>query len=134
MGSPTHETDILNCNRNLYVTQADKVSEWELQNGLFAEGYDRNSDGLADIVTFSHTRGPTSSGDEPQVEHDPHPLFYIVDIDFDQLMDAVYIDVGGLGKCDEIILYEDLTIPHGPQFKMTPEMRGARESVIGVFE
>lgn len=74
-----------------------------LSNGMYAEAYDSDGDGVVDIVTLSHMVGD---------KHDTHPVFYMVDLDKDGQPDQVFIDKVGKGKCSDIVLYEDLTIPH----------------------
>jgi hypothetical protein len=81
------------------------VKESTQPNGLVLEGYDTNKDGKADITTLSHNEGAWGS-------HRAFPLFYLLDLDFDGEPDAVYIDREGFGFCTDIMLYEDLNMPH----------------------
>lgn len=95
---------------------ADRVVD---SNGLLLEEYDTNGDGKPDLATLSHIEG---NG------HKKHPLFYIVDRDFDDVPDFIYIDKKGDGRCRDIVLYEDLTIPHdtGLNFKEQTQTQKGR--------
>lgn len=110
-----HDAEILQCGNNLHVDHAKKIEEWVLQNGLLAEAYDRNDDGKADIVTLSVVTGHKEDGENVVIEHRPHPLFYEVDVDYDTVLDAVYIDRVGNGVCNDIVLYQDMSEPRLPE-------------------
>jgi hypothetical protein len=103
-----HDTEILRCRNNLQIDAVEKVAEYLLPNGLLEEDYDRNGDGTADILTLSYVRASHPDG---QIDHDPHPVFYIADLDFDGNADVVYIDKYGAGQCEDIVLYRDLRVP-----------------------
>lgn len=113
-----HDAAITGCNANLRIEHVAKVKEWVLPNGLLAEAYDRNGDGVHDIVALSVIKGTEVVDGETRVLHDEHPMFYLVDLDMQRdaegklAPERVYIDKVGAGKCEDIVLYEDLTIPH----------------------
>ena len=106
-GAEGHSKAITECSNNILYKQAAKMAEdsiWPFNN-LYVEHYDTNNDGKIDIETLSPVRG-----DALHIEHLPNPTFWIVDKDLDGLPDVIYIDKGGLGKCDDIVLYEDLNL------------------------
>jgi hypothetical protein len=92
----------------------------DLENGLVMEAYDTDKDGKADVLTLSH--------DEIGSDHRPFPLFYMIDLDQDEQPDAVYVDREGNGFCSDIVLYEDLTMPHdgGLEFKEDTQTKKGR--------
>lgn len=98
-----HSEAIVQCKGNILYKEAKKVDQDALlsSNGLYAEHYDTNGDGKFDVLTLSYT-------DLSDKQHNAYPVFWIVDLDFDGEPDAVYIDKKGLGKCSDIVLYEDL--------------------------
>lgn len=111
-----HDEAILYCNRNLTVAHVKKVFEQiDASNGLLSEGYDRNDDGKADIIAQSSIIGATN--EEGFTPHRANPVFWFVDIDFDGKGDKVYIDTHGEGRCEDIVLYVDLTLPRGDREK-----------------
>ena len=101
--SYAHSDAILNCNQNIKYSEAVKVPPDVLltDRGIYVEHYDTNGDGKFDVAVFSHsnTDGRT---------HRENPIFWMVDLDFDTVPDAVYIDKKGLGICTDIVLFEDL--------------------------
>ena len=99
-----HDGEIIHCDRNLKIKAVKKLGERVNPNGTVSEAYDRNRDGQPDIEAISHIK----SMDGKKVIHDPHPFLYVVDLDFDGVPDAVYIDKSGIGNCDDIVLYKDL--------------------------
>jgi hypothetical protein len=98
-----HSDAIVKCKGNIKYSKAVKVGVDEIlaTNGLYAEHYDTNGDGKFDIITLSHT-------DLADKRHRVNPVFWIVDKDYDGIPDAIYIDKKGLGKCTDIVLYQDL--------------------------
>lgn len=64
-----------------------------------AQEYDRNKDGLTDLISLSHRLGEK-------------PVYYLVDQNQDGFWDIAFIDKVGLGNPADIVLYEDLTKPH----------------------
>ena len=98
-----HSDAIVKCKGNIKYSTAVKVHEDLLfsSNGLYAEYYDTNGDGKYDVITLSSTNLTNTT-------HRVNPVFWIVDTDFDGTPDAVYIDKKGLGKCPDIVLYQDL--------------------------
>lgn len=104
--SEAHSKEITQCRENIVYQKADLVAgPILLDSGLVVEAYDTNGDKKPDVVVFSHFKGDGT--------HSEHPIFWMVDIDFDGVEDAVYIDKRGLGVCTDIVLYEDLYGP-GP--------------------
>lgn len=101
-----HDTEILQCSKNLKVEKVEKITENINPNGTLSEAYDRNGDGKIDIEAISHMSATKV------FEHAEHPFLYVVDLDFDGQPDAVYVDKSGIGKCEDIVLYRDLTEPH----------------------
>jgi hypothetical protein len=107
-----HDTEILQCDRNLKVESVKKLDERINPNGTVSEAYDRNGDGNIDIEAVSHIIASRQDGGAVVYDHVPHPFLYIVDLDYDGVPDAVYVDKSGEGRCDDIVLYLDLTKPH----------------------
>lgn len=101
-----HSREITECKGNIVYKQAKQMGPAYVveSNGLIAEEYDTNNDNRTDVIALSHPHGAS---------HSPHPVFWIVDLDHDGDADAVYIDKKGLGKCTDIVLYQDLTKPLG---------------------
>ena len=107
--SHAHDDAILRCDRNIKIDRAVKVDEQTLTNGLLAEHYDRNGDGLVDIHVYSAITG--FMDDNGYVPHKAFPIFWHVDLDFNGKVDKVYVDIHGEGRCDDIVLYLDLNAP-----------------------
>lgn len=107
-----HDTEILQCSKNLKVEKVEKIAENINPNGTLSEAYDRNGDGKIDIEAISHMSATKLETGAIVFEHAEHPFLYVVDLDFDGQPDAVYVDKSGVGKCDDIVLYKDLTEPH----------------------
>lgn len=103
-----HSKAIVQCKGNIKYSKAVKVKPDAIVvgTGLYAEHYDTNDDGEFDVVTLSHTELGVNN-------HRSNPVFWIVDLDFDGTPDAIYIDKQGLGKCEDIVLYEDLNLAAG---------------------
>lgn len=101
-----HSREITSCKGNIPYKEAKQIgSPYVLDsNGLIAEDYDTNGDGKPDVTAYSHPDG---------TKHKPHPVFWAVDLNYDGLYDFIYIDKKGLGKCTDIVLYEDLNKPTG---------------------
>ncbi len=76
--------------------------------GLLFELYDRDGDGTADLGVMSHVRDVKATKKGVMLKHDTTPLFYFVG----EGPDLVFIDKFGNGKCEDIVLYEDLRMPH----------------------
>lgn len=91
-------------------------------NGLVGERYDRNRDGMVDVEVLSAVTGVRYNHETGSlvVEHEPRPMLWIVDVDFDGLPDVVYNDEGGEGKCQDIKLYRDLRQQQDPHRSATP--------------
>lgn len=108
-----HSTEIVKCGNNIKYSKAVFVEDWSLPNGLLAEAYDTNGDGKTDVVALSAIKKtqPTQSG--VRVEHNIHPIFWLVDLDLDGEPDKVFVDKKGEGLCSDIVLYKDLTEPQG---------------------
>lgn len=110
-----HPGQITVCNPDLKGKKVRYIGDGMLQNGMYAEAYDTNGDKKPDVITWSHVhateRVKSKKKDNVKVIHDPFPVFYLVDLDFDGRIDKVYIDKTGEGNCKDIVLYEDLTLP-----------------------
>jgi hypothetical protein len=78
--------------------------------GLVFREYDLDGDGHPDLMTGRQIdrmmTEPTSSDGPAQIR----PLFYWVDRDADAAYDEVWVDQGGRGRCDEIVLYQQQTL------------------------
>jgi len=110
-----HTQEIIACTNNLVVKQAKLLSEDALPNGLYVERYDTNADGKTDIVALSTILSAKwIAPDKVEITHAAHPTFYLVDKDYDEEPDAVYVDKGAGGHCDDIVLYKDLRKPQTP--------------------
>lgn len=107
-----HDTEILKCDKNLKVEQVKKLGENINPNGTISEAYDRNGDEFVDIEAISHVNITRQETGAIVIDHAEHPFLYVVDLDFDGNPDMVYVDKSGLGKCEDIVLYKDLTVPH----------------------
>lgn len=103
-----HDTEIVQCERNLRVSAVDKLEEVINENGTVSELYDRNQDGEADIEAVSYLVAIEEHDGDVTYLHRPHPFLYIVDLDFDGNSDIVYVDKFGEGRCDDIVPYQDL--------------------------
>lgn len=101
-----HSKAITDCKGNIVYKQAKLMKPAYVveSNGLIAEEYDTNNDKQTDVIALSHPQG---------TGHNQNPIFWIVDLDFDGDAEAIYVDKNGLGKCTDIVLYEDLTTPLG---------------------
>jgi hypothetical protein len=104
MPAKAHDAAILRCSNNLVVKHVTKLSETINSNGTVSEWYDRNGDGKPDIEAISSILKQIVIS----VRHQEHPIFWVVDIDFDGLPDKVFTDIHGEGRCDDIVLYRDL--------------------------
>jgi hypothetical protein len=109
-----HSREITQCKGNIVYKKAERIGKPYVveSNGLIAEDYDTNGDKRTDVIALSHPDGAS---------HKEHPVFWIVDLDFDGEPDAVYIDKYGLGKCTDIVLYQDLTKPTFPKDVVDPK-------------
>ena len=74
--------------------------------GLVFREYDLDGDGHPDFMTgrqIDRMTAESSGGDgPPQIR----PSFYWVDRDADSAYDEMWVDQGGKGQCDEIVLYQ----------------------------
>lgn len=107
-----HDGEILKCDWNKNISKVEKLAEHINPNGTLSEAYDRNGDGNVDIEAISHMLAAKQENGIVVIEHSEHPFLYVVDLDYDGQPDAVYVDKSGVGKCQDIVLYEDLTEPH----------------------
>ena len=114
-----HDDAIVKCSNNIVYKSVTKLNEFRMENGLVDEHYDSNSDGLPDIHVLSSIRGV--SDEDGLTPHDPNPVFWIVDLDFDGFEDKVYIDLHGEGQCGDIRLYRDLSIGEVNPEQQEPE-------------
>ncbi len=69
--------------------------------GLLFREYDLNGDGRPEFMTATQfdAQGPTGA-------IHAKPLFYWIDLNADAVYDQVWIDQGGQGRCDDIVLYQ----------------------------
>ena len=122
-----HSQAITACSKNIKITSAKKVApdRYAESTGLLAEFYDTNWDGRADIVTLSHT--DLNLGIH---WHHANPVFWVVDRNYDGKPDQVYVDRRGQGRCEDIVLYEDMLKPLDPAYfsnpNKAPTRRGGR--------
>ena len=117
-----HEEAIIECTNNIIYKYVRKMNETRLENGLLDEHYDSDADFVADIHVLSSIRG--AADDDGLTPHDPNPVFWVVDKDFDGKEDAIYIDIHGEGKCDDIKLCKDLNKPElNPEAPNTDDKR-----------
>lgn len=76
--------------------------------GLVVLEFDRNQDGYSDYALLYQTK---------HGNREPYPLFYMVDVDFDDWADLVFIDLKGDGKCTSIKLYSNRKSPQYSPFE-----------------
>ena len=69
--------------------------------GLVFREYDLDGDGRPEIMTATQldAQGPTGA-------MRAKPLFYWIDLNADATYDQVWIDQGGQGRCDDMMLYQ----------------------------
>ena len=129
-----HSEAITECRNNIIYTEAVKLFE-DFDGSFVTEGYDTNSDGQMDVMALSNVTGRMQQGENVIYQHDPNPLFWMVDrqefdttgdglpdtVEHDGNPDTVFVDIGGEGNCDDIKFYKDLRIPRGPDFDTLPE-------------
>jgi len=124
-----HPWAITECHDNIEYAEAVKVGEWVDEGRVFywAEAYDTNGDGVKDVVALSHfiTLERGMSGRIYQ-EHDPHPVYWLVDRDYDDIPDEAYIDINGKGNCHDIKLYKNLNNPA----TLTPDFDNKGDATI----
>lgn len=106
-----HNEAIVLCDRNLVYNDAAKVGERLNENSTLSEYYDTNRDGKVDIETVSYG---VEYDDTGEMYHSPYPFMFIVDLNFDEVPDKEYVDIGGHGRCDEIRFYKDLSDAKAP--------------------
>lgn len=120
-----HSYEIVACRGNLVIHKAQLISEEPMENGLYAERYDTNGDGTFDIIALSTINAVHREGEEVVVlSHAEHPTFYMVDLDYDDSPDVLYVDKGKGGRCEDIVLYRDFRIPQTPNDKGIPPEGG----------
>ena len=101
-----HPNTVLICN---HLTTGTALSASVLPNGLYSERYDTNGDGVLDLETLSAVTSVEIRGfKDVAVQHRPFPIFYIEDTDYDGTPDRIMVDKGVGGRCEDIVLYEDL--------------------------
>lgn len=109
-----HPWAITQCSDNIIYEEAVFLESW-LDEGrvvYWAEAYDTNGDGIRDVVTLSHVvRLDEKEDGTLHWYHDPRPVYWLVDRNYDNIPDEVYIDINGLGDCHDIKFYKDLRIP-----------------------
>lgn len=69
--------------------------------GLLFREYDLNGDGRPEFMTATQFDAQKATG----TIH-AKPLFYWIDLNADTIYDQVWIDRGGQGRCDDIVLYQ----------------------------
>jgi len=109
MPAYAHDDAILKCSNNVDYKSVTKLNETLVMNGLLDEHYSSQGNDMVDIHVLSNVTGPADK--DGFIPHQANPIFWSVDLDFDGVVDKVYIDVHGEGHCDDIILYQDLTAP-----------------------
>lgn len=120
-----HAYEIVACRGNLVINKAQLISEEPLENGLYAERYDTNGDGKVDIIALSTIIATRKDGEDVVIlTHAEHPTFYMVDLDYDDTPDVLYVDKGPGGRCEDIVLYRDFNIPQTPNYKGLPPEDG----------
>ena len=117
--SYAHDNAILECSNNIVYKSVTKLNEFRMENGLVDEHFDSNNDNIVDIHVLSSIKGATD--EEGLTPHDPNPVFWIVDLDFDGFEDKVYVDLHGEGQCGDIRLYRDLSIGEVNPEQQEPE-------------
>ena len=82
------------------VEEAD-VESADYGVGLLFREYDLDGDGRPEFMTATQfdAQGPTGA-------IHAKPLFYWIDLNADAAYDQVWIDQGGQGRCDDIVLYQ----------------------------
>ncbi|MGH7231356.1 MAG: hypothetical protein ACREJU_08355 [Nitrospiraceae bacterium] len=94
--------------------------------GLLFREYDLDGDGRYDFMTARQIEKISQHvlSDNPTAEETP-PLFYWVDLDFNAGYDRVWIDQGGQGRCDDIVLYEGPSPGQADDMPMHSVMAGS---------
>ena len=103
MSAQGHDQVILQCAKNIPIKEVHLLDTQLLENGLVSELYSKTKGGAPYIEALS-----PATARIPNEEHDPFPLFYIVDTDGDGRPDVTYEDLAwdepDLSKhCDKII-------------------------------
>jgi hypothetical protein len=82
------------------VQEAD-IESADYGVGLLFREYDLDGDGRPEFMTATQfdAQGPTGA-------IQAKPLFYWIDLNADASYDQVWIDQGGEGRCDDIVLYQ----------------------------
>lgn len=98
-----HDQVIIQCSKNIPIKEVFLVGSSRLENGLISEVYSKTKGGDPYIEALS-----VETAQYPGQDHDPFPLFYLVDTDGDQNPDITYEDTAwdepDLSKhCDKII-------------------------------
>jgi hypothetical protein len=88
------------------------VLEEIMPNGLMYRAYDLNNDGKIDHAQAHVVNMTFKEGEGNKFDVQQYPLFYEVDDNGDGAPDRVMVDKLGTGKCEDIVLYIDLTVPH----------------------
>jgi hypothetical protein len=68
--------------------------------GLLFREYDLDRDGRPEFMTATQFDAPTTGSLQKK------PLFYWIDLNADAAYDQVWIDQGGEGRCEDIVLYQ----------------------------
>lgn len=79
--------------------------EQTAENGMIIETYAHEVGGSIGVITFS-VPAPIDQSVEGH-SHDDVPLFYVVDLDADDVADMVLIDQELAGVCTSIVPFED---------------------------
>jgi hypothetical protein len=82
------------------VEEADAESA-DYGVGLLFREYDLDGDGRPEFMTATQFDAQAPTG----AIH-AKPLFYWIDLNADAAYDQVWIDQGGQGRCDDIVLYQ----------------------------
>ena len=103
MSAQGHDQVILQCAKNIPIKEVFLIGTAVLENGMVSELYSKTPGGPGYIEALS-----PASLRVPGQDHDPFPLFYVVDTDGDGEADVTYEDTAwdepDLTKhCDKIV-------------------------------
>lgn len=83
---------------------------YDKRTGLVSEVFDLDHDGVPDFAFLSQVYSVQKTGVNGEVSlmKVQYPTFYLVGPG----PEFIYIDTKGVGDCQDVLLYEDLTKPH----------------------
>jgi len=97
-----HPHLILTCEKYVKHHQAELLQEGVLPNGLYSEAYDTNQDKEVDVEAISVVESTEVVEGQLVYHHEPYPLFYVVDLNFDRWPELVVQDVVRDGNCENL--------------------------------